>query len=172
MVCMHGTGTHGHGTHDRDTHEALHAHAEADSVETALAALRERGKRITVPRTLVIGVLAQGHDHLTAEQVAVELPSVHRATVYRTLDRLAELGIVTAMRQTDATAYHLAVAPNGHEHLHARCRSCRQVIVLPVDALDSAVRALRSSDLFELEPEHSDLVGLCPNCAAPRAARA
>ncbi len=158
---MHGTLTHG-----KDSHAELHGHAHDDAVESALATLHAIGERLTEPRRAVIGVLAHSHEHVTAEQVSAALgEEVHRATVYRTLDRLAELGIVSAMRTGDATSYHLAVTAHGHEHLHARCRLCGRVVVLPVDSLQGAVDRLRHARLFRLDPAKSDLVGICEDCA-------
>jgi len=159
---VHGTLTHG-----KDSHAELHGHAHDDAVESALATLRTIGERVTSPRRAVIDVLAHSHDHVTAEQVSAAIgDGVHRATVYRTLDHLAELGIVSAMRSGDATGYHLAVTALGHEHLHARCRRCGRVVVLPVNSLQGAVDRLRHARLFRLDPAQSDLVGICETCAS------
>ncbi len=158
---MHGTLTHG-----KDSHAELHGHAHEDAVETALATLRSIGERVTEPRRAVIGVLARSHEHVAAEAVAASVGTrVHRATVYRTLDRLAELGIVSAMRTGEATCYHLAVTASGHEHLHARCRLCDRVVVLPVNSLQGSVDRLRHARLFRLDPVQSELVGICEDCA-------
>jgi len=52
--------------------------------------LRARGERMTQPRRVVLAVLADHADHLSAEQVVTAVeerdPSVHRSTVYRTLE--------------------------------------------------------------------------------------
>ncbi|MBO9578931.1 MAG: transcriptional repressor [Microbacteriaceae bacterium] len=158
---MHGTLTHG-----KDSHAELHDHASADAVTSALALLHELGERVTAPRRAVLDALAAEHAHATAEQLAAALPDVHRATVYRTVERLAELGIATSMHTGGGTAYHLAVTPTGHEHLHARCRACDRIVVLPADSLQTAVERLGRARLFRLEPDHSELVGLCEDCAS------
>jgi len=151
------------------SHADLHAHAPDDAVLTAVDALRAVGERITAARLAVIERLAVEHDPVTAEIVvdalAAGTPPVHRATVYRTLERLVDLGIVTKMRTAgDAAAFHLAVAPPGHEHLHARCLVCGRTVVLPPNALGDSVARLARARLFRLEPAQSDLVGRCSDC--------
>lgn len=152
------------------SHADLHAHSPDDAVLTAVDVLRAAGERVTTARLAVIEHLAIEHEPLTAdslvEALAAEMPPVHRATVYRTLDRLVELGIVTRMRTAgDAAAFHLAVTPQGHEHLHARCLECGRVVVLPPNALAGSVARLARARLFRLEPQQSELVGRCADCA-------
>jgi Fur family ferric uptake transcriptional regulator len=107
---------------------------------------------------------------VTAEQVVAQLeasdPGVHRATVYRTLDVLSELGIASNAHVTGgANVYHLASSPAGHEHLHAHCRVCGSVVVLPADALDGLVERARRVAAFRVEASQSTLVGTCAACA-------
>lgn len=159
------------GPQPHDTHAALHGHAAAAAADRAIAELTERGKRITAPRRAVIELLAGQSGRLSAQEVATALAgepsSAHRATVYRALEQLAELGIVTRLRTaSEATGYHLAVTADGHEHLHVRCRGCGLVLGLPVEALRVAADRLRHEHRFRLEPEQSDLVGLCEECSA------
>ncbi|WP_258933546.1 transcriptional repressor [Nesterenkonia pannonica] len=78
-----------------------HHHGQTEElVETALQTLREHGERATSARQAVLQTLATHHRHLSADEVAEELSShsIHRTTVYRALERFAELGIV-AVRQ-------------------------------------------------------------------------
>ncbi len=146
--------------------------ADSDiAVGVAAAQLHSRGERVTVPRTVVIRALASHPGHLTAEQVAAALPNrpgmPHLATVYRTLERLTELGIVTHVHVGHGpTAYHLTEAA----HLHAQCRSCNEVIDLPVEVLRSASADVARIAGFTLEPEQVVLAGICVSCANPAGA--
>jgi Fur family ferric uptake transcriptional regulator len=153
-------------------HEHLHSGASELALHAAVGALRERGERVTLARRAVLEVLARTHEHLSADDVAVLLeathPSVHRASVYRTLDLLTRLGIVSHIHANGgATVYHLAAAPAGHEHLHAHCRLCGSVVVVPADALAATTARVASATGFRVEPAQSALVGVCAECAAP-----
>ncbi|MDQ2660521.1 MAG: transcriptional repressor [Actinomycetota bacterium] len=155
-------------TPSRD-HERLHATAPADAVRVAVARLRQRGERVTAPRRAVLAALSSRPEHLTADEVSALLDgaNVHRATVYRTLDLLAETGVVSHRHTAGgATRYHLAATAAGREHLHGHCRSCGTVAVLPTDALDRVIARLRAVSGFHLEVEQSSLSGLCEKCAS------
>jgi Fur family ferric uptake transcriptional regulator len=134
-------------------------------LDTALAVLRRSGERVTEPRRAVLWALARLPDHPTAEQVvaAVEAtPSeVHRATVYRTLETLTGLGIVTHVHVGHgATAYHL----NDRAHLHAQCQGCGSVVDVPDDVLDEVSARLQEVAGFHLDPAHVALSGRCAQC--------
>jgi len=140
------------------------------AVDAAIAALRAHGERVTGARRAVLEVLARTHEHVSADQVVTMLesshPHVHRATVYRTLDMLTDLGVVSHLHASGgATVYHLAASPAGSEHLHAHCRLCGEVIVIPADALAAASGHITKETGFRLEPEQSTLVGVCADCA-------
>ncbi|MDQ3627996.1 MAG: transcriptional repressor [Actinomycetota bacterium] len=129
--------------------------------------LRERGERMSEPRRAIVETLHGRHDHLPAEQILAEVtasyPSVHRATVYRALDALAELGIVQHVHVGHgATTYHLAGMDH---HLHAQCRVCGAVLDLPRSLLDDAAAQIRERTGFRLDPDHTALSGTCAACA-------
>lgn len=153
-------------------HERLHRASSDAAIDAAIGMLRARGERVTTARRAVLEVLAGTSDHLSADRVAALLepthPGVHRATVYRTLDVLADLGIVSHRHAgAEATVYHFAATTDGHEHLHAHCRECGTVIVIAVDALDAASARIARDTGFRLDASQSTLVGVCAECAAP-----
>lgn len=152
-------------------HAQLHARASGDdAVARATDRLRAGGTRITAPRSGVLRVLAEQHEHLRADQVADLLSGagVHRATVYRTLELLAATGVVASRSLPGgATGYHLDVQGDGHGHLHASCRSCGQVVAVPEHALDAAVDTVRRAVGFRVDTRRSELVGVCSGCAEP-----
>lgn len=142
------------------------------AVARAIATLRSGGHRITAARRAVIEVLASTSDHPSADQlcgwVSERYPAVHRATVYRTLDRLTELGVVTHVHIGGAaTTYHLADS-GGSDHLHANCRVCGRIIDLPADLLDPIGRQLARDSGFHLDAAHVALSGTCDGCLPDR----
>ncbi|MDL9977730.1 Fur family transcriptional regulator [Microbacterium sp. ASV49] len=148
-------------------HRQLHLRSAAQAVQDGLAALRDRGERVTPARRLVVELLAESPEHLTADAVAGRLADagVHRATVYRTLDLLVEYGIA-AMRRTagGAVRYHLATTSTAHGHLHGHCRRCDSVVILPADAFSDAIAQLRDRTGFEFQPDYAALEGICADC--------
>ncbi len=135
--------------------------------DSAVALLRRHGERVTEPRRAVLKALCSLPDHPTAEEVVAAVESspadVHRATVYRTLETLRALGIVTHVHVGHGgTAYHLTEAP----HLHAQCHTCAAVVDVPDDVLDEVRATLLDVAGFELDPSHVALSGLCASCRA------
>lgn len=142
---------------------------EPAAVAQALDQLRSGGHRITGARRAVIETLARVDGHPSAEELWAALeqrhPSVHRATVYRTLETLAEQGVVTHVHMSHGTtAYHLTNPVAGRGHLHARCRACGRVFDLPGDLLDPVRSRLAEESDFELDPRHVALSGTCRSC--------
>lgn len=138
-----------------------------ETIERVGALLRARGARMTRARRAVLTVLARDGAHLGAEDVVARVAEqdvgVHRASVYRTLEALADLGVVQHVHvRRGGTAYHLV--EEGREHLHAECRRCGVVVDLPSGLLDDVAGAL-ARDGFRLEPAHVALSGLCTACA-------
>lgn len=143
-------------------------------IEEVAGLLRARGERMTGPRRAVLTVLAEQGEHLSADAVLAGVvrhdPGVHRASVYRTLEALSELGVVQHVHVGHGgTAYHLV--RDGQRHLHAQCRVCGAVHDLPPDLLDGVGATLARRYAFVLDAGHVALSGLCRSCARPGAGR-
>lgn len=95
-------------------------------------------------------------------RVSARHPEVHRATVYRTLDRLEEVGVITHVHLGHGpSTFHL----NDRPHHHAVCSSCGAVVEVPLAALDDLASRLQAEHGFDLSPQHFALSGRCRDCA-------
>lgn len=150
---------------------------ESPAVAEALGLLRDKGERVTAARRAVLQVLDDASGHLCAEDIVTRVdeaePGVHRATVYRSLQSLAELGIVAHTHVPgSATIYHLrhsAAARTGHAHL--QCTTCQRFFDIPIEWLGPIGDRVRTQLGFELDAQHAALLGTCAECraAAPAA---
>ena len=153
-------------------HAAVVGRSAAGAVEVVAEVaqlLRERGERMTRPRRAVLTALAREGEHLTAYYLIcafTELyPTVHRASVYRTLDALSHLGVVQHVHTSHGlTTYHLM--PLDGPHPHVQCRVCGAVYDLPEDLLDAVAGRLVREDGFVLDTGHVALSGTCATCIA------
>jgi Fur family transcriptional regulator, ferric uptake regulator len=128
--------------------------------------LRARGLRLTAQRQLVLeAVYDLGHatpDQVHA-RVARTAAGVNITTVYRTLELLEELGLVThAHLSHGAPTYHAATEP---QHLHLVCRGCGDVSEIPPQLLEPFAATLRHDLGFTVDMGHVALFGLCKVCA-------
>jgi Fur family ferric uptake transcriptional regulator len=141
--------------------------------ERAAQLLRSVGQRVTKPRLAVLAcVLAAKEEHLSAdellERVAAADASVHRATVYRTLEGLTAAGLLQHVHlDRGLTAYHLTDSVRGHTgapHLHGQCSHCGRIVDFPSDTLSDAAERVAHATGFTLDPAHVALSGLCIDC--------
>lgn len=142
--------------------------AHSRSVDDLVERLRASGERVTTARRLVLAaLLAAGHDHVSADQLAEEIrranPEVNLSTVYRTLDVLEEAGLVirAGVGKGSVTTYHLVDDP----HHHAVCDTCGVVIDLPASSFDAVVRRLAREHGFVARPSHLTIGGRCSSCS-------
>ncbi|CAJ61442.1 Putative iron uptake regulatory protein [Frankia alni ACN14a] len=151
-------------------HDALPGRRD-DLAAAGIAELRALGERVTPARRAVLRVLAGTSEHLSVDDVLTRadeiVPGLHRTTVYRALETLGELGLVTHVHPDHGPAvYHLASSLTGSGHLHVRCRRCGQISDVPADLLDGVADRLARQIGFRLQPDHAALTGLCRPCAA------
>jgi Fe2+ or Zn2+ uptake regulation protein len=125
-------------------------------------ALRSRGQRVTLPRLMVHRFVARAPQHVTAEDIHEELPSLSFATIYSTLDLLEELGLVRRVATETGTAVY---DPRTEDHHHLVCRICGEIVDVdaPVDRADLLAAARK----LGFAPDDAQVVvrGVCANCA-------
>lgn len=130
------------------------------------AAVRAAGRRMTRQRRLVLDALERTAHHTTAEEVVrlvrESLPEIDPSTVYRNLEALEELGLVSHTHFDDrATRWHRA---DIERHGHLVCGRCGAEQHVPLGTFDPLVAELRSTHGFRADLAHSAIVGLCRAC--------
>ena len=129
--------------------------ALCDTVEQA-------GHRHTRARHALLGLIAQCPEGFTAEELCGELPSVGRATVFRTLKLLLDLSLVCKMARPDGTPrYTLAV--RGHHH-HTICVHCGAVADFQRCTVDSILQTLRAEAGGVMVGHRIEVYVLCQRC--------
>jgi Fur family transcriptional regulator, ferric uptake regulator len=128
--------------------------------------LRQRGYRLTPQRQLVLEAVG-ALEHATPDgilcQVRKTASGVNISTVYRTLELLEELGLVThAHLGHGAPTYHLA---DRHDHMHLVCRDCDAVTEADVELAAPLKEGLRAEFGFETDMKHFAIFGRCRDCA-------
>ncbi|MFL6287567.1 MAG: Fur family transcriptional regulator [Actinomycetes bacterium] len=129
------------------------------------AELRARGYRLTPQRQLVLdAVRTLGHS--TPEEIAAKVQAesgaVNLSTVYRTLDLLEELGLVTHTHLGHgAPTYHPA---DESDHVHLVCTACGGVESVPADVIRPLAGRLRERVGFEVNVAHIAMHGRCAAC--------
>lgn len=128
--------------------------------------LSRRGYRLTPQRIMILAALEDSENHISAEEIYAQIitkyPNVNISTVYRTLELLKRLGLVTESHLgEDRVRFH--PAEQGHHH-HLVCRVCGTVIDLDESSLASLKSALLQKYEFTADLRHMSISGRCVNC--------
>ncbi|MCL5257428.1 MAG: transcriptional repressor [Chloroflexi bacterium] len=129
-------------------------------------ALRKKGVPLTPQRLMILDVLQGSHDHVSAEDIFHEVqksyPYINISTVFRTLDLLKDLDMVTV---TDlgggCLRYHTVT--NSHHH-HLICHRCGSTTEIEDSVLEPVRRAIDAGYGFEAQMHHFAIWGLCREC--------
>ena len=129
------------------------------------ASLQAHGLRLTPQRQLVLDAVVS-LEHATPEEVCSEVrrtaDGVNISTVYRTLELLEELGLITHTHLGHgAPTYHVV---DVEEHLHLVCRGCESVTEVEVDVARDLVARLRELRGFDTDVAHFAIYGRCRSC--------
>ncbi|HEX2176499.1 MAG TPA: Fur family transcriptional regulator [Nocardioidaceae bacterium] len=128
--------------------------------------LRARGYRLTPQRQLVLEAV-QDLEHATPDDILAHVreraSGVNMSTIYRTLELLEGIGLVTHTHLSHgAPTYHSAAVP---QHVHLVCRSCKEVSELDPQVVEPLVTRLHDREGFDTDVAHLTIFGLCRKCA-------
>ncbi len=136
--------------------------------------MRDAGIRVTSPRRAIVRVLEESSDHLDVEVITERAraidPSVHRATVYRTLGLLKGLGLVDELDLLHLEGdRHFYEVRRETEHAHVICLTCRKVLELSGHVMAELRAGLEQETGFAVRFLRMEVGGACPDCAGRRA---
>ena len=132
-------------------------------------ALRRQGLRLTPQRQMVLNIIEQAREHLSAEdicqRVQSQYPFVSLSTVYRTLELLKHVGLVREVHLFGEQRFYESADAGDHHHL--LCRGCGAV--LHADAALLAGLREHLERHYHFTPLSLDLIaiGYCVTCHAP-----
>ena len=139
---------------------------EPKTIGDAVAAMRERGVRVTSARRLVLEALYAVDRPISAEQIASgdgALPPSDLASVYRNLEALERLGLVRHVHFGHGPGLYAHSGLGDREYLV--CQRCGDIQSLDATELDDLRDLIRARYGFEARFSHFPISGLCARCA-------
>ena len=126
---------------------------------------REQGVPFTVQRRVILESVLDLDDHPTADQVhevvCSRIPGISRTTVYRTLETLAQMGVITkACHPGKPVRYDTRI----EVHHHLVCLRCDEVVDIFDEHLDALPIPDTSESGFEVSDFRVQLRGVCRRC--------
>lgn len=122
--------------------------------------------RPTKQRRAVIDAMASFDDFRSAQEIhdllARRGETVGLATVYRTLQRLADAGEVDLLRTEGGETIYRRCSDSHHHHLV--CRSCGATVEVEGPTVERWTRAIADEHGFADVSHSLEIFGTCPDC--------
>jgi Fur family ferric uptake transcriptional regulator len=136
-----------------------------NQADTVLDLLRSRGLRMTPQRRAIVAEIMSSEGHINpaavARRVRERVPGVNPSTVYRTLDLLEELGVVSHAHLEAGPEYHRS---SDGQHVHLACSRCGSDESLSMTEADRLKKLISRHHGFRPDLTHFAISGLCASC--------
>ena len=137
--------------------------------------LRNCGYRLTFPRQAIMEFLQQTGGHFPVEEIYRNIHktflSIGLTTVYRTLEVLVEMGLVSRLDFGDGKSrYELSFGSGGKHHHHLCCTGCGRIVDYQEfleeekKVIKNIEKALSRKHNFQINEHQIQFLGLCHDC--------
>jgi Fur family transcriptional regulator, ferric uptake regulator len=135
-----------------------------DFVKTSL---KTRNLRLSRPRLLIYGELADSDRPLTPQELYRRIRNKHTSigltSIYRSLELFESLGMAFKITSVPASVRYKACELTDHHH-HIVCKACGDVVELDFCDISAWSRKVSKSTGFQVTDHHLDFYGLCRTC--------
>ena len=122
-------------------------------------------KRNTIQRSLVLEAVNKLQCHATADEVYAEIskehPTISKATIYRNLNVLSELGEIRRLEIPGSADRYDHISRN---HCHVKCKGCGRVFDVDMDFVGGLESGIRDAHGFDFTGYDIIFHGICPEC--------
>lgn len=137
------------------------------NIQRIIDRLHENGYKLTPQRRAIVQVIADQHERLTPAEIYRYVydknPNVGLVTVYRTLDILADLGLLCRIHTGDGCQSYLMRRDGGHHH-HIVCSLCGTVADFTKCDIEALERRVARQTGFKIQNHLLEFEGLCHRC--------
>lgn len=121
----------------------------------------------TIQRSLVLDAVNRLKSHATADEVYAEVaathPNISKATVYRNLNLLSDMGMIRKLEIPGGADRFDHICK---EHCHVKCEKCGRVFDIEIPYIDGLDNLVENRNGFELTGYDILFRGICPGCRA------
>jgi len=145
----------------------------SSSFDKAVELLKQEGFRLTGTRRSLVKAILNLEGHWTIQDTAArfkkELPGIGIATVYRTVQLLARLRLLSESRIGGGAArYEVA---DSHHHDHLTCKQCGEIFEFENDQIERLQSLVAKQLGFKLVDHKMELYGDCVRKKCPNLSR-
>jgi Fur family transcriptional regulator, ferric uptake regulator len=128
--------------------------------------LRQEGYRLTPQRMMILAIIRDNTGHISAEEihqkVRQQYPFVNISTVYRTLNLLKKLRLISETDLGEGYVRYELLERGRHHHLV--CRRCGESFAFEHELLRPLQLRLLKEYGFAADVDHFAIFGLCQRC--------
>ena len=133
--------------------------------DSVLDLLRSHGLRMTPQRRAIVAEIMAANGHISpadvARRVRDRVPGVNPSTIYRTLDLLEEVGVLSHTHLESGAEYHRS---SEGQHVHLICSRCGSDDSLSLGEARQLRDLLGAHHGFAPDLTHFAISGLCRTC--------
>lgn len=131
--------------------------------------LIERGVRITAQRRLLVGIIQDSPKHLDAatllKAAGQKDPNIDRATVYRTIALLKDLGLIDELDLMHLEGEkHYYEAKTSRDHCHMACFRCGAIMEYTSSSFEKLKEEMAKQSDFQIRVVRLEVGGFCKRC--------
>jgi Fur family transcriptional regulator, ferric uptake regulator len=132
--------------------------------------IQKRGYKFTSQRRIILEELFKSNIHFTAHEIynKIKKKNVGLATIYRTMNLFARIGIVKEINVDGISYYELKMYSKKPLHVHFQCVKCNDIIDVENNSIEFQYlklnKEIEKSDNVEIFDANIMLIGLCYKC--------
>jgi len=132
-------------------------------------ALEGRGVRLTRQRRILLEVMDQAEQHLSADAILERAqkidPRVHQVTVYRTLEMLKRHGLLDELDLLHIHGHrHFYESHGPRDHIHVACLRCGKVREVESELFEQLKRQIEHDTGIQITVTRTEIGGYCEGC--------
>lgn len=137
-------------------------------VEELKAIIKAKGMKYTEQRAIILQLLVNLDDHLSAEEVheilKKEYPdqNIGIATIYRTLNFLEEVDLVSSISFGKDGKKYEGRSKEHHDHLI--CIKCGAIVEFLSDDIEKKQEEIANKNGYKITDHTLQIYGICPKC--------
>jgi len=135
---------------------------QVEIVDSIVDFIVSSGNSMTNSRRRIIAEIVRKQGLFTAEELAKSLPNIGRATVYRTLKLLYEIGKICRINIIDEHSYY-TLSSSDHHH-HTVCKKCNKIEEINLPGLEKSIKQYEKLLSVELLSHNLELYIICKDC--------
>jgi Fur family ferric uptake transcriptional regulator len=131
--------------------------------------LEGRGVRLTRQRRILLEVMDQAEQHLSADAILERAqkidPRVHQVTVYRTLEMLKRHGLLDELDLLHIHGHrHFYESHGPRDHIHVACLRCGKVREVESELFEQLKRQIERDTGIQITVTRTEIGGYCEGC--------